>query len=129
VVQIVDQFRKGDLNVNAQAFIPQPIPENTPVDVNPVKVVGIINKDCHSTDKGVDRTKRSVEKMQSQIATNSSQQAVTREIVEIYEEINVKCEDNLQKVTEVKSACKRGNFKNFGKKKKFQAVMNRRICW
>jgi hypothetical protein len=120
---MIDQFRKGELDANAKVFTPQPNPERAPVDVEPEEVVNIIKKDCRSMVKEVDRTKRREEIKYMTTATNSSQKVLTHETVENYEEINVRCEDNLRKVTEVKPERKRGNFKNFEKRKKFQAIV------
>jgi hypothetical protein len=123
VVEIVNQFRKDDLNVNAKPFISQPqqTSEQPSIEVELDEVVAIIREDCQSTGKE-DRTKRTVElKERNQVAPQkSSQQILSRNAVEVYNEINTRCEDTLRKVTEVKSERKRGNFIENEHRKKFQ---------
>jgi hypothetical protein len=125
VVQIVDRFRKGDLNVNAEEFLPQQNPERAPIDVEPVE---IIKEDCRSMIiPEVNRTKRIAEtserKRLSQVAlANPPQQVLPREVVDIYENINTKCSDSLQKFTKVKMPRKRGNFNSNEERRKFQGV-------
>jgi hypothetical protein len=71
--------------------------------------------------------KQSMEKRTQNIkdkimAKNFSQQVLSKKTIENYGEINMKCEKNLQKVTEVKLERKRASFKSHDKRKKFQVI-------
>jgi hypothetical protein len=117
-------FRKGDLNINAESFIPQSNPELTSVNVEPDEVVEIIKENCRSTDKNVNVAKKTDEAMTSRpsTSTNVFQQALSQTTVDNYNEINAKCEGNLRNVSEVKPPRKRSNFKDRDNRKKFQGI-------
>jgi hypothetical protein len=114
-------FRKGDLNANAEPFKPQQNPELSSVDVEPVE---IIKESCRSTDKNVNVNKKTEEVMtsQSSTSTNVSQQVLSQNTVDNYNEINAKCEGNLRNVSEVKPPRKRSNFKDRDNRIKFQGI-------
>jgi hypothetical protein len=112
VVEIVDQFRKGVLDVNAQEFTPRHTSERKSVILEPNEVVEIIKEDCRSTDKKQEK-KQEKEKAGRNISDEAptknlpSQQVLSQQSVDNYHKTNAKCEDNLRKVTEVKSERKR----------------------
>jgi hypothetical protein len=121
VVEIIDRFRKGDLNAEAETFIPQ----RQEANVEPDEVVDIINQDCRSTEV-IDRTKRQVEIIQPfKAGEKSNQKVISSATVNDHNEINAKCESNLRKVTEVKQPRKRGNFEDNDERKKFQGIIKR----
>jgi hypothetical protein len=127
VVEIVDKFRKGVLDANAEEFTPGQNSEQKPIILEPNEVVEIIKEDCRSMNKE-DKTKQGKnERSTSNILdgakiSNSSQQVLSKRIIDKYNETNARCEDNLRKVTEVKSERKRVISKDREDRLKFQAI-------
>jgi hypothetical protein len=124
-------FRKGVLDVDAKEFTPRQPSERKSRILEPDEVMEIIKEDCRSTDK-TDKTKQEKKREQSNISDgaspkiSSSQQVISQQTVVNYNETNARCEDNLRKVTEVKSERKRVNFRDRGDRIKFQAVEKRK---
>jgi hypothetical protein len=93
--------------------------------------VDIIKEDCRSTNKK-EKKKQEKEKVGGSILDEaptkkiSSQQVLLQQSINNFNKINAKCENNLQKVAEVKSERKRVNFKDHDDRKKFQAVNKRK---
>lgn len=99
VVKIVDQFRNGVLNVEAEVFKPR---TNSGLKANNLEadeVVEII-KDCRPINNLSDRSIR-VEASSSR-ANQKTSFRQPEEIIEEYNEINANCAENLQKEFEVK---------------------------
>jgi hypothetical protein len=127
VVEIIDKFRKGVLDANAEEFTPRQNSEQKLIILEPNEVVEIIKEDCRSTNKE-DKTKQGKNErstsniLDGAMTSNSSQQVLSQHTIDKYNETNARCEDNLRKVTEVKSERKRANFKDRNDRLKFQVI-------
>jgi hypothetical protein len=132
VVDIVDQYRKGVLDVNAPAFTPKFIPKREIDFLESDEILEIVREVRQSTEKedNTTYTKNETARNTTQEVPlkESSQQVISRKTVEEFIETNARCEENLQKVSEVKSERKRVNFKDRRDREdrvKFQAIMKK----
>jgi hypothetical protein len=122
---IVDQYCKGVLDINAPAFIPR-INLKREIDfLESDEILEIVREVHQSTEKEDNTTYMKNEKAQNTTQEvplkESSQQVISRET-------NARCEENLQKVSEVKTERKRVNFKDRRDREdriKFQAIMKK----